>query len=765
LTALDVIHSALSCDAWTLVLLLLIPSSAVSVYGPSSGSTVSRESVVSRSVTSTTSSTLTHPVPQPQSTPRFRNGTWSRQHGIAGTPPNNWWLIDYWNAWNYYGSFTAVANTITGLSFDDDILILPMNLAYGSAASFQWFQFDIDFGGDGSIWWGIWNVDGPADSDSDYHPNTIDLPYVVGHSYRYQGSLVSGRFRFQMWDYSAGTTWQMYFDIPSTSQFYDSSYFSPASVVQGYTTSLTVDNVPYFQFTVGYGMTSFTFGQFGSGIPNGLAINQEDLGDTPRTWHWELIGPSHTRDFRVYSLPMSYLGQEPESVKLNDLHAEIRVDYVYRGQNRSTTLNTYFDLAADIDSSIIFTVAFAPSGWSFGNKWDHYNYSQHDAMTLNITVVSGLEIDEVAAFFNPLPIEITITSSPTGSGFVRADGSAITTPQVFTWLCGSSHTIAANSPVGEGTDVQHVWVSWSDGGAQSHSITVPWNPTTYTATFKKQFILIVSVSPTGAGALSAGTGWQDDGTKLTVTATPNSGYSFYYWSLDGVNQGNNLSILILMNSPHNLTAFFRARASSISVASSPGSITLGASVILSGVITPAHPSPGIPSGTALVLSYSLNESSWASFIMTQTGSVGAYSVVWYPPYPGTYKIKAAWSGNLDYEGSTSSNATLTVTGRLLRMILLISGPTSASRGSLATFDVLVTNPGSSLSSTLYFEVTGPGGYRYFDTQQVTVAAGGRGRFQSVWQVPSTISAGQYQVFVSLIPPKPTAIAQTQITVT
>jgi hypothetical protein len=84
---------------------------------------------------------------------------------------------------------------------------------------------------------------------------------------------------------------------------------------------------------------------------------------------------------------------------------------------------------------------------------------------------------------------------------------------------------------------------------------------------------------------------------------------------------------------------------------------------------------------------------------------------------------------------------------------------------VATFDVLVINPVSSLSSTLYLEVTGPGGYRYFDMQQVTVAAGGRGRFQSVWQVPSTISAGQYEVFVSLIPPKPTAIAQTQIIVT
>jgi len=77
---------------------------------------------------------------------------------------------------------------------------------------------------------------------------------------------------------------------------------------------------------------------------------------------------------------------------------------------------------------------------------------------------------------------------------------------------------------------------------------------------------------------------------------------------------------------------------------------------------------------------------------------------------------------------------------------------------------LLNNTDSPLTTTLYFEVTGPGGYWYFDAQNITVTASGRGRFQFTWQVPSTASTGQYQVFVGLIPPKPTAIAQTQIIV-
>jgi len=644
------------------------------------------------------------------------------------------------------------------------VLILPFNVAYGTSSNFQWFQFDIDFGGDGSIWWGIWNVDGPNANDSNYHPHTIGLAYVVGHSYRYQSSLVSGKFRFQVWDNSAVTTSYMDFDIPSTSQYYDFSYFSPASAVEGYTTPLTVGNVPHFEFTLAYGMTSFNFYQSPYGVPNGLAIDQKNLGGSPTSWHWEIISLYYTRDFMVYSLPMSYLGQEPESVKLNDLHASIRVNYAYQGQSRLITSNAYFNLTADVGSSISFTVMSSPSGWSFGNKWDHFGYSQHDAATLTITVVSGSWTDEVAAFFNPLPVQITVTSGPAGSGFVTVDGSAIATPQVFTWLFGSSHTVAANSPVSSGTGIQYVWVSWSDSGVQSHNVTVPSSATTYTATFKKQYLLTVSVNPTAGGNLSVGSGWRDDGSTVQVSATANSGYSFYYWGLDGVNMGSSLSFSVLMNSPHSLIAYFRG-TSTLSIGLSSGSISLGAPVTLSGMITPAQPSPGIPVGTTVLLSYSLDGTTWITLIMTQTAGGGTYSVVWYPPYAGSYQIKAAWNGNSDYQGSTSSPATLTVSGVLPRITLLITGPSSVAKGGSATFDVMVDNSGSATNATLYFEVTGPGGYWYFDTQQVAVAAGGRGRFQFLWQIPSTVSSGQYQVFVGVIPPKTTALAQTQITVT
>ena len=54
----------------------------------------------------------------------------------------------------------------------------------------------------------------------------------------------------------------------------------------------------------------------------------------------------------------------------------------------------------------------------------------------------------IATFISaPIPESITITSSPTGSGFVTVDGNPITTPYTFTWNTGDTHTITANSPV------------------------------------------------------------------------------------------------------------------------------------------------------------------------------------------------------------------------------------------------------------------------------------------------------------------------------
>ena len=78
------------------------------------------------------------------------------------------------------------------------------------------------------------------------------------------------------------------------------------------------------------------------------------------------------------------------------------------------------------------------------------------------------------------------------------DGTNYTAPASFDWLSGSAHTLAALSPQtapdGQSRDV---FSSWSDGGAQTNLITVPFWATNYTASFSTQYLLDNVRQPNG----------------------------------------------------------------------------------------------------------------------------------------------------------------------------------------------------------------------------------------------------------------------------
>jgi len=151
-------------------------------------------------------------------------------------------------------------------------------------------------------------------------------------------------------------------------------------------------------------------------------------------------------------------------------------------------------------------------------------------------------------------VSITLASSPSGLN-ASLDGNACTTPCVLNLNAGSMHTIAASSPQSPAAGTQYVFSSWSDGGAISHSITVPSAATTYTASFQTQYQLTTSASPTaGGGVTPASGGYYTAGTSVAVTATANAGYMFGGWSGDLSGTENPQSIT--MNAAHSVTANF-----------------------------------------------------------------------------------------------------------------------------------------------------------------------------------------------------------------
>ena len=100
-------------------------------------------------------------------------------------------------------------------------------------------------------------------------------------------------------------------------------------------------------------------------------------------------------------------------------------------------------------------------------------------ITLTVTDSSGLQSSTVGLAF-PEKVNLTFDTTPPGLT-LYVDGIAHTGPFVYDTLIGFHHTIEArNQTIGGNT---YTFASWSDGGAQQHTITVPSTSQSFTATY------------------------------------------------------------------------------------------------------------------------------------------------------------------------------------------------------------------------------------------------------------------------------------------
>ncbi len=199
-------------------------------------------------------------------------------------------------------------------------------------------------------------------------------------------------------------------------------------------------------------------------------------------------------------------------------------------------------------------LAIANSGYSFVG-WS----GDLTGITNPQTIIMSAPRNVTAIFDSPSSTvkSITIATNPPGRSFI-SDGIAYSTSQNFSWAQGSSHTISISSPQGSG-GTRYLFTSWSDGGAISHTITVPAEATTYTASFDTQYLLKMDVSPLGAGSISVGPttpdGYYAGGSTVQISAVPSSGYVFSGWSGDVAGAANPQTMT--MTAPRSVTANFR----------------------------------------------------------------------------------------------------------------------------------------------------------------------------------------------------------------
>ncbi len=173
-------------------------------------------------------------------------------------------------------------------------------------------------------------------------------------------------------------------------------------------------------------------------------------------------------------------------------------------------------------------------------------YAMDDGSAINLTT-----------YFVNTPVS-TVTTNPVEANLgVTVDNSFWYAPVNFAWTPGSSHSVSIDSPIyPESSNTYFTFTQWSDGGAQSHSVTAQSSNTTYTADILGNYYVDAYMVETGAfGAPCAGTltvtpgspsgnGYYPAGSLVNFSETPTSPYLFTGWlyDLSGLGSSQNISV-------------------------------------------------------------------------------------------------------------------------------------------------------------------------------------------------------------------------------
>jgi hypothetical protein len=211
--------------------------------------------------------------------------------------------------------------------------------------------------------------------------------------------------------------------------------------------------------------------------------------------------------------------------------------------------------------------------WFIG--WTGQGLGSYTGEDSSAVVQIGGPITQVASFRKN--VDVTIASDPPGRTVI-VDGESCVAPSSFVWESYSAHTVSVDSIQAEGVSTRYRFASWSDGGARSHTITVPWDPLTVTADFVTEHMLTFETH--ARGTASPGDGWQVARTAVEIEAMPDPYYVFTDW--EGTGSGSytgtaNPATVVIRGPVHEDVGFFRiSHQVALSLSDSDPSVCTGA---------------------------------------------------------------------------------------------------------------------------------------------------------------------------------------------
>jgi len=313
------------------------------------------------------------------------------------------------------------------------------------------------------------------------------------------------------------------------------------------------------------------------------------------------------------------------------------------------------------------------------------------------------------------------------------------------WNASTSHTVNVNSGTPEypySSDSRFSFLSWSDAGAESHTIaSLPGVSTTYTATVTPQYAPATNFSffPCGGTAAITPTSPTHDGffpwgTSLTYTASTGTNWTFGGWTYD----------LTGTTTPTNLTADDETLVyANFNTTNSPLKLTS---------LSPTSVPAGSPAFTLTLNGTGFTPSS----VVSVNGN--SPTVTYVSPIQLTVQVNAAWVSsptNFDVyvenypSGSTCANFgyyTFTVTG-FVPAVMSTPPPSSTLTSASTTFN---WTAGVGASAYYLWIGTTPGGYDLANqgpfsgtTATVTLPTNGAAIYVRLW---TFINGGTTQLY-------------------
>jgi hypothetical protein len=260
----------------------------------------------------------------------------------------------------------------------------------------------------------------------------------------------------------------------------------------------------------------------------------------------------------------------------------------------------------------------ANSGFSFVN-WTANGSVVSTSASYTFTLNSNVTL---VANFTPVQYTIAVSASPIAGGTVSSGG---------TFPAGSSVTLTATANSG------YSFVNWTQNGSvvstsASYTFTLNSNVTLVANFTPVQYTIAVSASPSADGTVS-GAGTFAAGSSDTVTATPNSGFSFVNWTANGSVVSTSASYTFTPNSNVTLVANFTP-VTVTSVNLSNTTVNTLAGSVVGAVSVTTNPPGGTYSGVI-----TLGGANASSFALTNGGVLPSNLVVGASNLaPGTYAI-------------------------------------------------------------------------------------------------------------------------------